>query len=108
MKIFQTTEIRQAIEHSQLGGQALHLHPFTQGHPLFKRYKQIAHLFDQDLNRLHATVKALGVRVVKVEHLGTHKQHVDLCGRPLERAKAKAQELSEVSEFREKLANFVE
>lgn len=23
----------------------------------------------------------LGVRVVKVEHSGTHKQHIDLCGK---------------------------
>ena len=27
---------------------------------------------------------------IKVEHEGTIKQHVDLCGKPLERAKIKA------------------
>lgn len=50
----------------------------------------IAHLFDQDIDRLRKTAKMLGVRVVKVEHEGTYKQHVNLCSNPLERAKVLA------------------
>ena len=90
MKTFRFYEIYDAYEHSKAGGQALHLHPLTMGHPLFRRYNEIAHLFDQDVDRLIATARKLGVRVIKVEHKGTHRQHIDLCGRPLERAKQMA------------------
>lgn len=91
MKVFQFDEIFEAYEHARLGGQALHLHTLNAGHPLFRRYPVIAHLFDQNADRLISTVKRLGVRVVKVEHSGTHKQHIDLCGKPLERARALAE-----------------
>jgi fructose-specific phosphotransferase system component IIB len=57
------------------------------GHPLFRRYPQIAHLFDMDANRLRQTAQKLGVRVIKIERAGTDKQHIDLCGGPFERAK---------------------
>lgn len=87
MRIFEEREIFEAYEHADLGGQALHLHPINQGHPLFRRYPVIAHLFDQDRNRLIATAKSLGVRVIKVERADTPKQHIDLCGKPLEKAK---------------------
>lgn len=98
MRTFQQREIREAIMHAAEGGQALHLHVFiTPGCPrCFKRDveagKQIAHLFDHDLKRLVATVKRLGVRVVRVERMGTPRQHVDLCGRPLEKALEEANE----------------
>lgn len=91
MKTFQMHEIFDAYEHARGGGQALHLHTINQGHPLFRRYPEIAHLFDQNLDRLILTAKRLGGRVVKVEHQRTHRQHVDLCGKPLERAKATAE-----------------
>ena len=80
-----------AYAHSKEGGQSLHLHTLSAGHPLFKRYPVIAHLLDQDKERLIATAKSLGVRVIKIEHEGTIKQHIDLCGKPLERAKLKCQ-----------------
>lgn len=91
MKVFEWDEIFQAYEHSQSGGQALHLHSLTQGHPLFRRYKQIAHLFDMDAERLEKTARKFGVRVIKIERPGTIKQHIDLCGKPFERAKAMAE-----------------
>ena len=91
MKIFQMEEVFEAYEHAKDGGQALHLHTINQGHPLFRRYPVIAHLFDQNLDRLILTAKRLGIRVVKVEYPGSHRQHVDLCGKPLERAVAMAQ-----------------
>ncbi len=87
MKTFQMSEIFEAYEHVNTGGQALHLHTVNQGHPLFKRYPVIAHLLDLDKDRLVRTAKKLGVRVIKVEREGTGKQHIDLCGKPLERAK---------------------
>lgn len=90
MEIFKMHELVAAYGHSKAGGQALHLHTLTTGHPLFKRYREIAHLLDMDKERLVATAKALGVRVIKVEHEGTLKQHIDLCGKPLERAKLRA------------------
>lgn len=88
MKTFQMFELYEAVAHAGDGGQALHLHTIINGHPLFKRYPVIAHLFDQNVDRLILTAKKLGVRIVKVEHLGTPKQHVDLCGKPLLRARA--------------------
>lgn len=91
MKIFQWDEIFQAYEYVQAGEQALHLHPLTQGHPLFRRYKEIAHLLDMDAVRLEKTARSFGVRVIKIEHPGTIKQHIDLCGRPLEKARALAE-----------------
>jgi hypothetical protein len=91
MRHFTTKQLLAAYAHAQSGGQALHLHPLTAGHPYFRRYPEAGHLFDQNLERLILTAKRLGVRIVKVEHLGTHKQHVDLCGQPLARAKALAE-----------------
>lgn len=95
MKVFETRQIMEAYEHARLGGQSLHLHSFTSGHPLFERYKVIAHLLDNDVERLKKTARKLGVRVIKVEHPGTHRQHIDLCGKPLERALLKAREEAE-------------
>ncbi len=86
MKQFEMKEIREAQQFALEGGQALHLHNMNQGHPLFRRYPVIAHLFDQDKDRLIATARKLGVRVIKVGREGENGQHIDLCGKPLERA----------------------
>ncbi|MCB1714259.1 MAG: hypothetical protein KDK05_03895 [Candidatus Competibacteraceae bacterium] len=91
MKIFEMMDLQSAYQHAQEGGQALHLHTLNQGHRLFKRYPVIAHLLDQDVERLRKTAKSLGVRVIKIEHEGTRKQHIDLCGKPLERARELAE-----------------
>ena len=57
----------------------------------FKGRGQIAHLFDMDRGRLISTARRLGVRVIRVEREGTHRQHIDLCGQPLARAVAMAE-----------------
>jgi hypothetical protein len=90
MKQFEQDEIKEAKEYSLSGGQALHCHTINIGHPLFERYPVIAHLFDQDKDRLIETAYKLGVNVIKVEHEGEPGQHIDLCGRPFERAKQMA------------------
>lgn len=96
MKVFQQREIREAYQHARDGGQALHLMDGRFAYlrrdtpAVFKGRDQIAHLFDQDMNRLIATAKRLGVRVIKVEHPGTHRQHIDLCATPLTKAMAEA------------------
>lgn len=92
MKIFEERQIREAYAHAQEGGQALHLMAGRYAYlrddtpSCFKGRRQIAHLFDQDKERLTRTAKRFGVRVILVEREGTHQQHIDLCGKPLERA----------------------
>jgi hypothetical protein len=94
MKHFIQREIREAIAYAKAGGQALHTHRIivdrSKAPSCFKRDvdagRDIAHLFDQDVKRLTATVRRLGVKIVVVENEGRRGQHVDLCGQPLERA----------------------
>ena len=90
MKIFQRKELQQAIDHATNGGQALHLDMSPGGHSVFPAGRAMAHLFDQDRERLTAAARGLGVRRVKIERDGTPKQHVDLCGEPLNGARRKA------------------
>jgi hypothetical protein len=101
VKFFEQRELKAAFLHAEQGGQALHLCRSAQfvgpsAPACFKRSKQFAHLIDHDVDRLMATARRLGVRVVKVERGGRPGQHVDLCGKPLERAitEAKTPELS--------------
>lgn len=92
MKTFEERQIREAYAHAQEGGQALHLMAGRYAYlredtpSCFKGRRQIAHLFDQDRERLIRTARRFGVRVILVEREGTHQQHIDLCGKPLERA----------------------
>lgn len=92
MKKFEQRELNAAAQHAADGGQALHMMhgSFAYGRKdtpsVFKGRKQIAHLFDQNLERLKATARRLGVRVIKVERLGHKYQHIDLCAGPLDRA----------------------
>lgn len=96
MKAFLCREVEEAKLYAAEGGQALHLHAIIvdrrKAPACFKaavaRGERIAHLFDRDRDRLVATVKRLGVRVVAVEREGTTGQHVDLCGAPLRKAVA--------------------
>lgn len=96
MRIFHQNRIREAVAYARGGGQALHLHRLlTPRAPAcfvkaVERGETIAHLFDMDLERLKVTAHELGVKVIVVEHEGTIWQHVDLCGKPLEKAKARA------------------
>ena len=94
MRRFKYLEIEAAIAYSLSGGQALHLHRVivdrAKAPACFVREvdagRQIAHLFDQDENRLRETARSLGVSVILVERRGGRGQHIDLCGRPLRRA----------------------
>lgn len=91
MKRFDQRQLLAAYAHAKSGGQALHVcdvAPFiTKRTPgCFRRSAQFAHLFDQNLCRLKATARHLGVRVLKVERVGEIGQHIDLCGQPLARA----------------------
>lgn len=89
MKRFEQNELRGAIAFAKQGGQAFHVHCLNMnGHRLFRRYSEIAHLFDANVTRLIQTARRLGVRVVKVEHPDTDRQHIDLCGKPFDKAEA--------------------
>ena len=99
MRLFAHRQIREAKAHAAAGGQALHLwSPGRGGYPgappVFNRIAAAgspwAHLFDQDRPRLVRTARQLGVRIVVVANQGEPGQHVDLCGRPLEKAIAQA------------------
>jgi hypothetical protein len=101
MKIFLQREIREAYAHAAAGGQALHVCESRglvrdSAPGCFRRSEQFAHLFDQDYTRLIATAKRYGVKVVVPQHCGTHRQHVDLCGRPLKRAVRWAQKVADM------------
>lgn len=107
MKAFGTMDLFEAEEHAAAGGQALHLHRIIVDRrkaprcfvAAVDRGEPIAHLFDRDELRLIATVKKLGVKVVKVERAGTPRQHVDLCGGPLRKAIALVENPAEAAEI---------
>ena len=94
MKRFEWREIHEAYAYAAAGGQALHCHriiPDPDRAPeCFVRAVrgggEIAHLFDLNLDRLVATARSLGVRVIYVDAERTPRQHIDLCGAPLRRA----------------------
>lgn len=97
MKVFQQNELLAAYAFAKEGGQALHLMAGSFAYlrkdtpACFKGRRQLAHLFDQDRKRLEATARKLGVRKILVERAGDpRRQHIDLCGKPLERALALA------------------
>ena len=97
MKLFAEHQIHEALKHAAAGGQALHVFsPIWAGPrkpiPLpFKRTSVWAHLLDQDKQRLVETARKLGVKIIVVECEGRLSQHVDLCGRPLQRATRQCQ-----------------
>ncbi len=95
MKQFKSNELIGAGRYAAEGGQALHVWDsknWRAGAPsCFKRSRLWAHLLDQDEERLVATARRLGVRVIKVSKRGRPSQHIDLCGKPLARAMAEAE-----------------
>ncbi|HUX16767.1 MAG TPA: hypothetical protein VMW52_09870 [Phycisphaerae bacterium] len=100
MKLFPTKDIKGAMAYAAAGRQALHMMTGEWakgwgGPQCFRKAREFAHLFDQNADRLIGTARRLGVRQVVVSERGTHRQHVDLCGRPLERAKAQADAIKE-------------
>ncbi len=90
VKMFEERQIFEAYKFAESGGVALHLFRDPGIHPrapaVFKKSREAAHLLDQDRERLVDTAKSFGVRKIKVDHIGTKKQHIDLCGRPLRQA----------------------
>lgn len=87
MRRFETMEMMEAVKYALDGGQALHVMMWSAGMkaPLcFRGHKQIGHLLDQDAVRLVDTAKRLGVNITKVGYTGTQRQHIDLCGMPLQ------------------------
>ena len=91
MKLFRERQLLDAYEHARLGGQALHIFSDPGIYPdcpnCFKKGREAAHLIDYDLRRLIKTAKGLGVRIIKIGRKGQRGQHIDLCGKPLQRAK---------------------
>lgn len=86
---FTAKQLHLAMGYAMGGGIAIHTYnalPMKRAPLCFKRSKGWAHLFDQDKDRLISVARAFGVRVVKVHHEGTEKQHIDLCGVPLGKA----------------------
>jgi len=96
MKLFKAREVQAAKEYS-LRGQALHVwDPGPGGWPgaplVFQRNRPWAHLFDMNEERLLKTARRLGVRRPRVDRRGELGQHIDLCGKPLERAMKECEE----------------
>lgn len=99
MKTFLTMEINEAYEYAAGGGFALHLHRIIVDPrraprcfvDAVDRGEDIAHLFCKDEAALVEMAKKLGVKIVVVENRGTFRQHVDLCGGPLKKAKKLAE-----------------
>jgi len=100
MKKFSQMQVDEAIAHAAAGGQALHCHRIIVDYDkaprcfvrAVQRGEDIAHLFDQNRERLERTARMLGVNIVVVEHAGKPGQHVDLCGGPLRKAKGMCDE----------------
>src|SRR5262245_21440334 len=100
MRHFETLEIHEALAWAAAGNVALHTHRIIvdprRAPQCFVRAvdrgEDIAHLFDLDTERLKATARKLGVRVIYVDRAGTKDQHIDLCGTPLKRALAMCSE----------------
>lgn len=98
--VFEQRQIREAYQFAADGNQALHLMDgrfayLRDDTPIcFKNRRQLAHLFDQNKDRLIRTARRFGVRVIRVEREGTHQQHIDLCGKPLDRALELAKQIA--------------
>ena len=91
MKLFEELQLMEAYAYAKEGGQSLHLFSNTGIYPgapkCLKRNREAAHLIDYNIGRLIATARRLGVRVIKIGRKGQRGQHIDLCGKPLQRAK---------------------
>lgn len=109
MRVFLDLDVEAAIVCAAEGGQALHLHSWVPdtAHRVFREAKArgepIAHLFDRDRERLVATARSLGVRVIYVDKDGTYNQHIDLAGRPLRQCRGRIAE-SDVQLFDRRFA----
>ena len=100
MRLFDQRSDRRALlkakRYATEGGQALHVwDPGAKGWPgapqVFQRTRPWGHLLDQDLGRLTATARRLGVKVIKPGRVNGPGQHIDLCGAPLRKAMAECE-----------------
>ncbi len=103
MKKFSAFEVKAALDHADGGGVALHVwspRQPTEGIPSCFAHAALlgndwGHLIDRDHERLRNTARQCGVKRIVVKRKGQRGQHVDLCGKPLARAIAKAGEESD-------------
>jgi hypothetical protein len=93
MRLYHGNQVRKALEHASAGGQALLIMPWNrdEGPKPFRKAEMIGKLIDLNRERLVATARGLGVRVIKICRKGKPGQHIDLCGTPLDRAINEAQ-----------------
>jgi hypothetical protein len=97
VKLFAGQNNPEAIGHAAAGGQSLEQWPawvtrLIPTAPRCFRGRPFAKLYDQDADRLRATARRLGVRVVKIDRPGRPEQHVDLVGGPMRKALAECDE----------------
>lgn len=93
MKLFLKRELLKAYKYAADGNQALHImepiEPFKSSPKTPKCFREASlwgHLIDYDFERLKKTAMRLGVRRIVVSRHNQTGQHIDLCGKPLERA----------------------
>lgn len=87
LRKFEYRQLQQALAYAQKGKQALHCHTQSEAVGLLRVIPRVAHLFDQDLDRLLLTAQDLGVMIpIKVYGQGTQFQHVLLLGDQFDRA----------------------
>ncbi len=113
MRVYSTFEVREATAYADGGGQALHLHRIIPDRRTAPRCfvrevdqgQPIAHLFDNDRERLIATARSLGVKVIHIDRDGERGQHIDLCSGPLRKA-CKLLDADQGERLKEVLATF--
>ena len=102
MKEFGPRDFQEAVDYSDEGGQALLIRKGMSGYSgapeCFKRSPEWGYLYDQDASRLEETVKALGVKRVKIFRRGQKAQYSMLCGRPLKKAIDKSRKNGETDD----------
>ena len=97
LRRFEQSELHEAIRWAIVGNMALHvcgrLRPTRLA--VFNQSGLWAHLFCQDREGLIVSARHFGVQQVIIHHEGSVRQHVDLCGRPLELAMRMAEMVAE-------------
>ena len=89
--LFPGLRTQAAIDAIMAGGQVLEewdkSYTYGPGAPTCFRGKNFVKLYDNDTDRLMATARRLGVRVIHVDRRGEPgAQHIDLVGQPMRRA----------------------